>query len=377
MPESEKINYDYVVLQATDNSVPFYESMGFTRVGAITLDESEASGENKEKEEKEKEVPIASSLSPSPSPSPSNTPPPPPPPQPLPPLKSEIVTSATIKYETTKFDERPLDMAKQFNCDVWDIIFLNRPLYPGLIPSSRLQIGTELFVPDVKTQMKNCDAFTTTKQAFYTASDNETPKMIGEKLQIDWRELVRNNKARHPGLLFYSKLQEGTLLKLSGDEYIPYCHWSFPEDNLESASPSYMMARRLNRVKRTDSNTSAKIRATLDALTSTTIVAGKQSKPTYTSTDAYYSNGGGGGGGDSPTMFASSGVDDINILPESKKRPLSKAPPSYAPKPPKKPSTSFIIYSSEHRDILKAENSEWKFLEISKELGRRWTSELR
>ena len=28
-------NYDFVCLQATENSVPFYEAMGFVRVGAI------------------------------------------------------------------------------------------------------------------------------------------------------------------------------------------------------------------------------------------------------------------------------------------------------------------------------------------------------
>ena len=27
--------YDFVVLQATNNSIPFYESMGFVRVGAV------------------------------------------------------------------------------------------------------------------------------------------------------------------------------------------------------------------------------------------------------------------------------------------------------------------------------------------------------
>lgn len=27
--------YDFVVLQATENAVPFYEAMGFTRVGAV------------------------------------------------------------------------------------------------------------------------------------------------------------------------------------------------------------------------------------------------------------------------------------------------------------------------------------------------------
>jgi hypothetical protein len=39
MKPSANQNYDYVVLQATENSIPFYESMGFVRVGCITRDE--------------------------------------------------------------------------------------------------------------------------------------------------------------------------------------------------------------------------------------------------------------------------------------------------------------------------------------------------
>jgi len=29
-------------------------------------------------------------------------------------------------------------------------------------------------------------------------------------------------------------------------EWDQYCHWSFPDESIESTSPSYMMARRLN-----------------------------------------------------------------------------------------------------------------------------------
>ena len=39
-PPSAKRNYEYVVLQATTNSVPFYESLGFVRVGCITDNEN-------------------------------------------------------------------------------------------------------------------------------------------------------------------------------------------------------------------------------------------------------------------------------------------------------------------------------------------------
>ena len=34
--------YDFLVLQATDNAIGFYEKMGFTRVGAISKPDEEA-----------------------------------------------------------------------------------------------------------------------------------------------------------------------------------------------------------------------------------------------------------------------------------------------------------------------------------------------
>ena len=44
LPPCAKYNYDYVVLQATDNSIPFYESMGFVRIGCIVKDEVRMDG---------------------------------------------------------------------------------------------------------------------------------------------------------------------------------------------------------------------------------------------------------------------------------------------------------------------------------------------
>lgn len=37
MKGSDSKNYDYILLQATENSVPFYESMGFIRVGCVQV----------------------------------------------------------------------------------------------------------------------------------------------------------------------------------------------------------------------------------------------------------------------------------------------------------------------------------------------------
>jgi len=37
----------------------------------------------------------------------------------------------------------------QLGVDVWDLLFLNRPVYPGLGVKSRLREGSELFYPDL------------------------------------------------------------------------------------------------------------------------------------------------------------------------------------------------------------------------------------
>ena len=50
--ETEQSPYRYIVTQATDNSVPFYERMGFVRVGAV----SAVASKKKKKVEAEEEV---------------------------------------------------------------------------------------------------------------------------------------------------------------------------------------------------------------------------------------------------------------------------------------------------------------------------------
>lgn len=36
------------------------------------------------------------------------------------------------------------------------------------------------------------------------------------------------------------------------DTKVPYCHWTFPDDTIETAEPSYMMALKLNRKTRSE-----------------------------------------------------------------------------------------------------------------------------
>lgn len=243
MPPSSKFNYDYIVLQATNNSIPFYESMGFIRVGCITEN-------NKRQTESENRVSESEGGSPSPprsrhhekSPdSPSHN--------------SEVVSSPVIKVFTEEHGETVLDYANKYKCDPWDILFLTEPLYPGITLKSPLKKGTQLFIPD--TSLQNGDIAggpggSGGSVQWYYCKDNETPREISERFGADVKDLLTANRGRIEGLQMHSKLIEGTKIQVSGfdrhhDDFVPYCHWTFPDSEFEDGEPSYMMARKLNR----------------------------------------------------------------------------------------------------------------------------------
>ena len=249
MKATGKANYDYVVLQATDNSIPFYESMGFVRVGAIMQDEIElrkrendsssleddAVAEPEEPESPEKANAIA--------------------------LPNHIVASDITNYTVGKAGTTLGDVAKRLRVDVWDIVFLNAKLYPELAPSSRLLAGTMLHVPK-KTLggpapvINGSRRTTRTSEAetpqFYIAKENDTPRSIAKMFSVSCLDLVAANKVRLPGLVSSSRLKEGTKVKVSHFNvpdtlYKPYSHWSFPDDQFEEGEPGYMMALKLDK----------------------------------------------------------------------------------------------------------------------------------
>ena len=168
MKATARQNYDYIVLQATENSIPFYESMGFTRVGCV---QGTAESPN------------------------------------------QYHSNPVEEYHTKKNGETPATIAKEFGVDVWDLVFLNRPLYPELVQKSWLKLGTTVFVPKVlqtasKATMTSTDA--PLLQKWYTAEENETPRMIAKKFDINFGDLLEANRKRYPDLVGHSKLMEGT-----------------------------------------------------------------------------------------------------------------------------------------------------------------------
>ena len=262
-PPSAKRNYEYVVLQATTNSVPFYESLGFVRVGCITDNENfappkegatdNASGEESDGEEKKEGdggdgegstvgpgrrgrrrangTNGAGDLDAKPSA------------KPIDPTNAATAAAATVAataappaasegdisapeissspvdtYTTTKDGEKVGEIAKSLGVDVWDVIFLNHFTFPSMAPSSKVLKGTELFVPSKKAKVDACSDAVRNNAEFggvsdvtqwYYCADDETPKDIAEKFNVDCKDLVKRNRDRLQGLQPNSNLMEG------------------------------------------------------------------------------------------------------------------------------------------------------------------------
>lgn len=272
LPAKKTRNYDYVVLQATDNSVPFYESMGFVRVGCITenenfVKEEEASAVDEDKiqptpelasddsdssdvAEAEQAASESAAKVEDAKAGQQESP-------------NEVVSLEVFVYRTKKW-EKVCDIAKRFKVQVWDIIFLNKDVYQDLVPSSYLMQDTELFIPAEQARydatsnaLQNQRKFGGKSRAiqWYFSEDNETPREIAKRFGVNCRHLIRANSSRIADLQPSSRLIENTRIQVShfhihNDAHVPYCHWTFPDDTLETSEPSYMMARKLHRKKR-------------------------------------------------------------------------------------------------------------------------------
>jgi hypothetical protein len=225
-------NYEFVVLQATKNSIPFYESMGFIRVGAIIEDVNF--------DKKNKHNSLSDTL------------------DETKPIFTDFA-SPILLYKTKKNGENLKTIAKSLSVDVLDIIFLNQKYYPTIQPNSSFRKNTSLYYPDLSkldgvSNASIIDNNTTTSSnaiQWYLALDNETPRDIAKKFNVDIADLLKANKGRVDHLQAQSKLIEGTKIQVSHfdihfDKHVPYCHWTFPDDVFEKNEPSYMMAKKLD-----------------------------------------------------------------------------------------------------------------------------------
>lgn len=204
-----KANYDYVVLQATDNSIPFYESMGFVRVGAVMMEDSQP--------------------------------------------KNSFVASKYKTY-TVKKAESISSIAAKENVDVWDLLFLNQHVIGDEAkPSSKPLLETVLLIPQPEDPIEHSAEGDV---VWHTAKENETPKMIAKIYDVKVSDVVKANKGKLEGLAGTSRLRQGTKVKVSHfhiqHDMKAYAHWSFPDKIYEEPEPSYMMALKLNRRKAND-----------------------------------------------------------------------------------------------------------------------------
>lgn len=249
-------NYDYIALQATDNSIPFYESLGFVRVGAVTLQPPQLHDDGlstSSSHERSSSSPGTSSRSDASASLAAAEPLPPNSPEKLNSLvlPADIVASPLMTYEVVRPGETPTQIAKSQGVDVWDIIFLNMELYKDLTPNSKLKRGTFLHVPAKRKSLDDEGNNEPTK--WFVAKENDTPKMIAKKFNLPCRKVVDANRSRLPELMASSRLKAGTRIKISNldrheDICEPYCHWSFPDDSsVDGGEPSYMMVYKLER----------------------------------------------------------------------------------------------------------------------------------
>jgi LysM repeat protein len=181
-----KANYEYVILQATDNSISFYESMGFVRVGAVVKEENVNQPESDDEDAVAEPLPKNSPEKPN---AVAQT--------------SDIITSPLTQYTTKKAGETPNDVAKRFSVDVWDIIFLNKDIYAEICPTSRMLAGTILHVPvyekvklptPKKQKVKATEG--PTLPQYYIAKEDDTPREIAKKFNVPCGLLVDANKGR-------------------------------------------------------------------------------------------------------------------------------------------------------------------------------------
>ncbi|GBG25086.1 High mobility group protein [Hondaea fermentalgiana] len=214
------------------------------------------------------------------------------------------VRGACSRYEWHKVNsgETPTcrDLARKFGILASDLVFLNRRLYSALRETSKLIDGTMMRIPRfpdfidplehrppqvapaksaaTHDLVKNDSKLgrESSNGLWYQALDNESPRMIANRLGLDVRKLIQINARTFPNLNITVPLIEGTVLRLPRrckpfgpnkpeieemqqdwgighddanlenlTEVMTYRHWSFSDDPVDMSVASYMMVRPL------------------------------------------------------------------------------------------------------------------------------------
>lgn len=374
-------HYDYVVLQATDNSITFYENRGFIRVGALSTEMVSSSttasawGSPRRHRRGTKQDAAAADdgndhlVVDWGSPSKQNK---------DEELSDWIVAPAWDMYKTKKVGETPLKIAQALRVNAHDICFLNQREYPELQVSSRLKADTVLTVPKVVAP-ENSRARPSVEMEWFTAKENDTPRSIAKMTGVPCAQIVAANKARLPGLVSSARLKQGTKVRIvkqddGGCCWQAYSHWAFPDDDsFEAGEPSYMMAIKLDKPARGKTSH----RPILDSLASEITpfekpallldVAGSSATAASTiGTVALHSTPLPASLPPLTTIASATTTTKTPAIAESPQAPpvqdslVSETIPP-PPVPPKKPQGSWIIYCHEMRErkaaLLKGKNA--------------------
>ena len=247
-----EMQYKWLVLEATDNSVSFYQSKGFIRVGAVAS-HVESNGESKALRDEGSAA-----------------------------ERDGFERSATGWHYTAgggggsaaEGAETPITIAaaSRGRFSAADVIFLNKAVYPELCAETALPPGAQLRVPIDETDdgMGADDTCSVVEQlalrraALYYCRENDRPRDIADECGVMVSDLVRLNKRWYEGLTASASLMEGTILRLPHkrrrpplggkplhvqldceDERLTYRHWTFANEAIEFKEGSKMMVRRL------------------------------------------------------------------------------------------------------------------------------------
>ncbi len=92
---------------------------------------------------------------------------------------------------------------------------------------------------------------------YTTETEGEHVAHIATRWQVDLDLLVEINRRRHPGISHKARLKRGTCIKLPktgqgwdgavAESWMPYCHWTYPDQSVSELFPSYMMVKRIQR----------------------------------------------------------------------------------------------------------------------------------
>lgn len=139
------------------------------------------------------------------------------------------------------------------------------------------------------------------------------------------------------------------------DDFVPYCHWTFPDSEFEDGEPSYMMARKLNR----KTGAAAKERPVEDSFACKVMPYDPMSIPAVLNARTV----------EAPMKHATPerNQDLKQVLKKRKRHPDQ-------PDTPKKPRGAFFTFLNDEKDRLQKKDLKLSMPDLTKISSQRWKS---